>query len=351
MPKIHILFKLKNGPWGGANQFLKALKNKLVTLGVYEESEEKADTILFNLNPSPDFIGLIDHISDIKKRQPEKVIIARIDGPIQLYRDCDEHVDMAFFNFVKYVADGVIFQSEWSRVNCFKCGLDSSVQSATILNAPDEDIFYPLSKSQTERKIRLVSAAWSNNWKKGFDIYRYLDQNLDFNKYEMTFIGNSPCEFKNIQLLQPVPSEQLANVFRTHDVFVTASQKDPCSNSLIEAMHCGLPAIGLNDGGHPEIIKQGGLLFDSKEQLIGLLDDLNTNYEKYKQNINLPSMTEVGQHYCDFIQSVCRSIQSETCDAKKPTSKQIDCIKHLIKPLPPLKSRIKAKIKKLLKMV
>ena len=47
-PKVHILFKFQLGPWGGGNQFLKALKNYFIQEGVYEEDPIKADCILVN---------------------------------------------------------------------------------------------------------------------------------------------------------------------------------------------------------------------------------------------------------------------------------------------------------------
>ena len=38
IPKIHILYKFKSGPWGGGNQFLKALRTALTQKGVYAET-------------------------------------------------------------------------------------------------------------------------------------------------------------------------------------------------------------------------------------------------------------------------------------------------------------------------
>ena len=33
--KVHILYPFIDGPWGGANQFLKAIKNYLISLDIY----------------------------------------------------------------------------------------------------------------------------------------------------------------------------------------------------------------------------------------------------------------------------------------------------------------------------
>ena len=34
------------------------------------------------------------------------------------------------------------------------------------------------------------------NKKKGYDYYKYLDENLDFNKYEYLFVGNISGKFE-----------------------------------------------------------------------------------------------------------------------------------------------------------
>ena len=39
--KIHIAYNLKSGPWGGGNQFLKALQKTLIASGDYSELVSK----------------------------------------------------------------------------------------------------------------------------------------------------------------------------------------------------------------------------------------------------------------------------------------------------------------------
>jgi len=50
--KIHILHDFKDQPWGGGNQFLKALKSEFEKQKVYEEESDKANVILFNVDIS-----------------------------------------------------------------------------------------------------------------------------------------------------------------------------------------------------------------------------------------------------------------------------------------------------------
>jgi len=315
--KINIYFKLKDGAWGGGNQFLKAVREYLISINAYEDDYIMADIVLFN---SHQFLG---DILKIKYKYPSKIFIHRVDGPMIHYRGGDIYLDLFLFKINSKLADGTIFQSNYSKEACIKLGLKSNYFETTIINAPNPKIFNQKDKIKNLQgeKIRLVATSWSDNWKKGFDVYEWLDTNLDFNKYEMRFIGNTPIKFKNIKYIPPLNSEDLAKELRKSDIFITASKKDPCSNSLIEAIHSGLPVIVLNDGGHAEIIKECGKTFDSVGEIPFLLDEIMENYQSYVDNINLPKMNEVGRLYFEF----CKNIYTSKAYTPKKISLSFFC--------------------------
>ena len=60
--------------------------------------------------------------------------------------------------------------------------------------------------------------------------------------YDYTFVGNVSERFERINHVPPVASEELADMLRDHDIYITGSKNDPCSNALIEALSCRLPA-------------------------------------------------------------------------------------------------------------
>ena len=140
--------------------------------------------------------------------------------------------------------------------------------------------------------------------RKGFGVYDYLDKKLDFSKYEYSFAGNSPLEFQNIKMLGCLRTEELASQLCRHDIFITASENDPCSNSLIEAMSLDLPVVALNSGGHPEIVRKGGLLFNTKEEIIEKINFLSHNIDKFRNKIVLPSMEDTAQRYLYFFEKI-----------------------------------------------
>lgn len=297
---IHIIFPFSDTPWGGGNQFLKALKQLLLERGLYAENPEEADAFLFNSH------HWVDTVCAYKWKYPRKIFVHRVDGPVSLYRGEGMEIDREIFHFNDMLADATVFQSEFSKEALFDLGMHKNRFEMTAMNAPNPKIFYP-AKDQVaieSRKIKLIATSWSSNWNKGFDVYQWLDQNLDFNRYEMTFVGNAPIKFSNIHHLSPLKSADLAGVLREHDIFITASRKDPCSNSLLEALHCGLPAIALKDGGHPEIVGKGGCLFQTAEEIPSLLDKVVHDYAVYKQAIDLPSIDSTTTQYANFIQKV-----------------------------------------------
>jgi len=297
--KINIFFNFVEGAWGGGNQFLKALSQQFINKGIYSTNPEKADIILFNSHHK------LSDVIKLKYKYPNKKFIHRIDGPVNLIRDDNKKVDQKIYKICDMLADGIIFQSEWSKNKNIEQGLNVTQFDTTIINAPNSNIFFPNNSLNTDsNKLKLISTSWSSNINKGFDVYKYLDKNLDFNKYEYTFVGNSPIKFNNIQFIEPVESNKLAHILREHHIFITASKNDPCSNSLIEALHCGLPAIGLNDGGHPEIIKKGGLTYNEPDEISEKISQISNSYSEFKNLIDLPDINYVTDSYIKFFNQV-----------------------------------------------
>jgi glycosyltransferase involved in cell wall biosynthesis len=105
-------------------------------------------------------------------------------------------------------------------------------------------------------------------------------------------------------MISAVDSYRMAELFRGHDIYITASKNDPCSNSLIEALTCGLPAIYLQSGGHPEIVKQAGAGFEAAEQIPGLLEQVADQYAIFQSRITVPSIKEVSEQYLKVLELI-----------------------------------------------
>lgn len=292
--KIHIAYTTHTGAYGGANQFLKALRKYFKEKSLYTDVMQEADIILFNSHTN---------VSEFKFKLPNQIFVHRVDGPCKLYNNLSDKRDDMVYRLNQYVADATIFQSVYSKEASLQMGCPREKYETIITNACDKKIFFVKNNaelSQNERKIKLIATSFSKNWNKGFATYQWLDDNLDFSKYEMIFIGNSPCEFKNIKNLGVETSVKIAETLRNCDIYVTASKNESCSNALIEALSCGLPAIALRSGSHAEIIGGGGMFFEKAEEIPRLLEIITENYSEFQNKIDVADMDTVGNEYIKF---------------------------------------------------
>lgn len=301
-PEITILHKFQKPPYGGGNQFLLALEKELKGRGLdvgRNKIGKNTKVCLFNA-----FHFDFDELSLLHKKFDPKMV-HRVDGPVSLYRGVDQGIDKKMSELNQRLADRTIFQSNYSLINYQKLGLDFK-NPRVIPNAPDPEIFNRqgrISPPDGSRKIRIIAMSWSPNRRKGAPIYEYLDKNLDYSRFEFTFLGNCPYTFINATHIKPVPSLEVAKLLKNHDIYITASENDPCSNALIEALTCGLPAVYLNSGGHPELVKDGGEKFTGTENVIEAIEKIAQNYKKYQDSIRMLSLQEVVDQYIEVFNS------------------------------------------------
>ena len=291
---LSIFHQFAPPPTGGGHQFLRAFWHETESRGLRVENNSISLSTRACLFNSFNF----DERRLSRLRRNSILYVHRVDGPIDIYRGRDDGVDQLIWQTNLKFADKTIFQSHYSLEKHLELGMKFK-DPKVVLNAVDPVIFNSQDREpfSRERKIRLIAVSWSDNTKKGASAYAWLDEHLDWERFEFTFVGRSPVKFKNIHMVSPVPSNKLAEILRQNDIYITASQNDPCSNSLLEALSCGTPALYLKSGGHPEIVREAGLGFDAAEEIPALLEKLSAEYESYQYNINLPSIQQVTSRY------------------------------------------------------
>lgn len=288
--KIFIQYEPQQKAWGGGNQFIKSLYKEFNKLGVSCDDPKHADVILFNSHHH------IRETLQLRRYFPNKRFIHRVDGPMRLYNHGNDIRDLEVYSANQKIADATIFQSIFSFENNKNMGMLIDKPYTVIGNASDPNIFFkPKVKSKSD-KLKVVSTSFSSNKKKGFNTYKFLDDNLDFSKFEYTFVGNSPISFKNIKNVGVKSSIELANILRSSDSYITASQNDPCSNSLIEAVTCGLTCFALSSGGHPEIITDSNFLFKDSTDILNSLN----SFGQHPFNMSIPCIRKVAKSYLEF---------------------------------------------------
>jgi len=230
-------------------------------------------------------------------RHPARVV-QRVDGPILLARGKDRELDDLTYQLNRRYAAATIIQSAWTFQRVLEMGY-RPVNPVIINNASDPDIFHTSGRLPYDgrRKLRLISTSWSDNPRKGGPLYRWLEDHLDWDRFDYTFVGRASEPFRRIHQIDPVPSQELADLLRQHDIYVFASRNESCSNALIEALSCGLPALYVREGGNPELVSYGGLPFDGEADLLNQLDALAADLHLYQRLVTPPRLDEVVDQY------------------------------------------------------
>lgn len=302
--RIFISRNLYDGKTGGGNNFLKMLNNYLQKSGHNSTRAHFATTILINSHHNV-LRNLIT-----KFVYPHKKFIIRIDGKSALHRT-SHHWDRLVEWQAKYLADSIIYQSKWSK-NLWEDRLETIRKpSVVILNSCDREIFHSRkSFNRNMSELRIISSANSDNENKGLkEIYK-LDALLSANlkaRYTINVFGfgqkiKQP-KLNNIILSPRVDQKVLADEIRKCDLFYAPFVNDSCSNSIIEALACGVPVLAMHSGANVELVKDYGLLYYSFEDLKESVLEITANLDKFSTNTKNGSWyynRDVSREYLEF---------------------------------------------------
>jgi glycosyltransferase involved in cell wall biosynthesis len=153
-----------------------------------------------------------------------------------------------------------------------------------VPNAIDTDVFTPMDKAAARKKFNLpedkrlllFGAQRITDKRKGF---RFLVEACEhISKHHPTLperlgvvvLGGDAASVKEalplpVYTVNYLSNEaEIAQLYNAADLFVTPSLQDNLPNTIVEAMSCGVPCVGFNVGGIPEMInhKQDGYVAD-----------------------------------------------------------------------------------------
>jgi glycosyltransferase involved in cell wall biosynthesis len=285
-------------PSGGGHQFLRALLRELQGRGLDVEQQrisEETPACLFN-----SFNFDFERLRRFSARDAR--MVHRIDGPIGVYRGFDDGTDERIARINAELAAATVLQSRFSLEKHRELGIELR-DPVVVSNAVDPTIFHPPAAREPleGRSVRVIATSWSDNPRKGGETLAWLDRELDRTRYEVTFAGRPPMAFEHVHVVGPLDSKALADLLRTQDVYVAPSRDDPCSNALLEALACGLPAAYRDSGGHPELVGEGGLPFRADEELGEVLDRLVAELDERRALISTHSIAWVADRYLEVL--------------------------------------------------
>jgi glycosyltransferase involved in cell wall biosynthesis len=285
-------------PSGGGNQFLRALEGELRRRGLTVEANRISGgthACLFN-SFNFDLARLRRFVRDDIR------LVHRVDGPIGTYRGYDDGTDARIAAMNAELAHATVCQSRFSLEAHHRLGI-ALAAPVVITNAPDPAIFHPPGPREPVggRPLRVVAASWSDNPRKGADVLRALGATHDPTRYELTFVGRAAGELPGWKRVGPLASEALAELLRGMDCYVAPSIDDPCSNALLEALACGLPALFRRSGGHPELVGEAGVGVDGPGDAPAARDRLANELDERRAAIVVPDLGRVADAYLEVL--------------------------------------------------
>lgn len=302
--KISILREFFAPPYGGGNQFMLYLLSNLRKKGYTVKVNSFRDDIDIFIADYCWFPSIFINKLKLHKFKYNSKLIHRLDGILSKYRLDGDQKDK-FALSVNKIAEKTIIQSKFTSEQFSKSGFKLKNENI-IYNSADKSIF-----SNKGRKnfypscIKVISASWSTNKKKGMDDYKWLDENLN-SDINYTFIGRLDFKPKNIKLIEPLGQKQLAAKFKNSDIFIFSAINESCPNVLIEAIACGLPIIYKNSGSSKEIVKELGLPYKEISEVPEKLDFIIKNYQHFNKMLMNYVRKEAYLDYEEIIQSLVK---------------------------------------------
>ncbi len=296
-PQVSFAHRFHRPPYGGSNQFLLALAGELRRRGVRVGANiaypgTRGIVVNSFLFDEPQLAAMV--------RRGARVV-HRVDGPVSTYRGTDDGTDARIVDVNRRFADVTVFQSRYSLEKHRELGIELH-DPRVITNAVDPTIFYGGAREPVRaRRVRLIATSWSDNPNKGAALYAWLDEHLDRDRYELTFVGRLPVALAHARSIPPVDSQGVAALLREHDVYITASRHEPCSNALLEALACGLPAVYLDSGSHGELVGEAGAAFHGEDDVLAAIDTVTDRLDEFRSSIRVTSIDEVAQGYLDAL--------------------------------------------------
>lgn len=161
--------------------------------------------------------------------------------------------------------------SEWLAGLCSKSRIAKGHRVVTIPNPINTSAYAPMDKTAVRRKLGLPEdkklilfcSVKTTDIRKGMqyfqDCCRILQDSAP-DEFEVLILGKDSETLGSILALPSYPlgyvggGASLAEYYNAADVFVTPSLQENLPNTIMEALCCGIPCVGFNIGGIPEMI-------------------------------------------------------------------------------------------------
>jgi glycosyltransferase involved in cell wall biosynthesis len=280
--KLNIGFSFNRANAGPSN-FMNNLKSSLEIKNISKTS--------FFINP---FTSCNIYANQI--RNPwNKPYFFRVDGVGFDTSKTDEEtkkLNETLLNGIKN-SKGVIYQSEFSKKLAEKTLGYKPKNSTIIINGTNQDIFNNEGDNlrsdldiPENSLVFVTSAKWRPRKRLEDTIDSFKRFRNEYNKDTyLIVIGYENTDSENIIYIPHIENSELPKYLRTADIYLFLGWVDPCPNSVVEAISCGLPVICTNIGGTKEIVE----LTNS-----GIVVNTDPEYDYSFVNLNIPPKVDIN---------------------------------------------------------
>ena len=207
-------------------------------------------------------------------------IVSLRGSDVPFYNSRFKNLDKYFFRYLSKLiwkkAKTVIANSQGLKELAQKTAPNQEIQ--VIHNGVDTNEFKFSKTKEKSRNLRILCVARLIR-RKGIDYLIKALGKLKNQGFILTIIGDGKERESLVSLakklkidskvkfLGPVPHPEIIKYYQQNDIFILPSLNEGMSNTVLEAMACGLPIIATNVGGSRELVKDNGFIVKPKSIL------------------------------------------------------------------------------------
>jgi glycosyltransferase involved in cell wall biosynthesis len=238
-------------------------------------------------------------------------ILHRLDERIDPAEDPGRRAKHRHLIALNAFADMTLFQSHFVEGNI---GPHLERPSGIVIhNGVDTTLFRPDGpRVPLEGRPSILHTTWSVGASKRIDrLQQLLD--LPYPDLVLHLVGRheeAEGSWKNdprVRFHGSRDSQQVAQFMRSADIFFFPSENDPCSNTVLEAMACGIPILYHPSGGTPELVGDAGVCLEPSvaaavERALAARDELHAGCLRRAQEFRIET---VAKKYVEAMETTC----------------------------------------------